>query len=151
VGIFIYGEKKNSRMKAVRKGSDFLVQLLLRHKVKVLAFLAMLWLLVIFADMIVPALAITALGIIAMFSTSYKRVIRIPPAIEMVTFTTVIVSLAYGPFVGAIYAVVTTIAAEVMTNALDIFIQRQHAGCGCRFDNTLQSGGAAVLLVYCRC
>lgn len=109
-------------MKAVRKGSDFLFGMLFRNKRKVFAGLAVLWLLVIFADIIVPAITITLLGLIATFSTSYKRIIRIPPAIELVTFTTVMVSLAYGPVIGAVYAAVTTITAEIMTNALDIFI-----------------------------
>ena len=109
-------------MKSARKGSDVLLAWLWQYKWHVFGAALLLSLAVIFARVIMPALAVIALGIIASFSTSYKRIIRIPPAIELVTFTTVIVSLAYGPVIGAIYAAVVSIAAEVMTNALDIFI-----------------------------
>jgi hypothetical protein len=77
---------------------------------------------VVFSNVLVPPLAIVALGIIASYSTSYKRIFRIPPAIELVTFTTVVVGLAYGPVVGALYGAIVTFTAELMTNALDVFI-----------------------------
>ncbi len=109
-------------MSAFREGSDVLLKLFWRNKLKVALIAALLALLIFFGRIVIPALVIIALGVIASFSTSYKRFIRVPPAVELVTFTTVMVSLAYGPVVGAVYGAIVTFTAEVMTNALDIFI-----------------------------
>ncbi len=109
-------------MPTLRKGSDLLFGLIWRNKRKVALIAALLVLLITFIDIVIPAAVVIALGVIASFSTSYKRVVRIPPAVELVTFTTVIVSLAYGPLVGVIYAAIVTVTAEIMTNALDLFI-----------------------------
>ncbi len=109
-------------MKGVRKNSDMVFRWLWQQKWKIFLSIIALVFVVTFAQVIIPAAVIIALGVIATFSTSYKRVIRIPPAIELVTFTTVMVSLLYGPWIGAVYAAVVSISAEIMTNALDIFI-----------------------------
>lgn len=109
-------------MPALRKGNDVLFGTLWRNKRAVALIAVLLFLFVAFSDVVTPAVVVMALGVIASFSTSYKRVVRIPPAVELVTFTTIIVSLAYGPLVGVIYAVIVTFTAEVMTNALDLFI-----------------------------
>jgi hypothetical protein len=106
----------------LRKGSDVLFGLVWRNKISVLVILFLLFVVISFSKVLVPATAIIILGLIGSFSTSYKRVIRVPPAVELVTFTTIIVSIAYGPIVGAIFAAVVTITAEIMTNTLDIFI-----------------------------
>lgn len=106
----------------LRKGSDVLFGLLWRNKIAVLAGLFLLFVVISFSNVLVPAAIIITLGLIGSFSTSYKRVIRVPPAFELVTFTTIIVSLAYGPLVGVVFAAVVTFTAEIMTNALDIFI-----------------------------
>ncbi len=108
-----------------RRGKELaaiLSGLVWNNKLVVSILILLLLLAVIFAEVLMPAAVIVTLGVIASFSTSYKRVIRIPPAVELVTFTTVIVSLAYGPVVGAIYAAIVTFTAEIMTNALDAFI-----------------------------
>ena len=109
-------------MRRIRKGSDMLFSLVWRNKKRVFLVFVALFILSIFGDIIIPAAIILALGTAASFSTSYKRVIRMPPAIELVTFTTIIVSLAYGPIIGAVFAGIVTLTAEIMTNALDIFI-----------------------------
>lgn len=109
-------------MPAFRKGSDILLKLMWRNKLKIALIAVVVALIIVFIDVVVPALVVIGLGVIASFSTSYKRFIRVPPAVELVTFTTVMVSLAYGPLVGAIYGAVVTFTAEIMTNALDVFI-----------------------------
>ena len=109
-------------MHKLRKGSDALFSYILRNKKWALLAVAVVFLAIVFGSIILPAFAIIIMGVIASFSTSYKRFIRMPPAVELVTFTTVMVSLAYGPLIGAIYAAVVTLTAEIMTNALDIFI-----------------------------
>lgn len=60
------------------------------------------------------------LGIAASFSTVYKRYIRIPSAIELVTFCTVLTGIAYGPFVGAMFGAVTTLISEIISAAVDM-------------------------------
>jgi len=92
------------------------------HKRTVTIIIVGLFLLISFINIIIPALIILTLGIIGTFSTSYKRFIKMPPAFELITFTTVIVSLAYGPIIGAIYGAVVSFTAEILTNALDVFI-----------------------------
>ncbi len=109
-------------MPDLRKGSDMLFGMLWRNKLAVALVAALLALFIAFIDIVLPAAVVIALGVAASFSTSYKRVVRMPPAVELVTFTTIIVSLAYGPLVGVIYAAIVTFTAEVMTNALDVFI-----------------------------
>ncbi len=64
---------------------------------------------------------VSILAVIASYSTIYKRVIRIPSAIELVTLGTVVVSISYGPLPGAVFAVVTTIASEIISSAVDMF------------------------------
>ena len=106
----------------LRKWNKVLFAFLLRNKFKAAIAVVLLVLIISFSNIIFPAIVIMSLGVIATFSTSYKRIIRMPPAVELITFTTVIVSLAYGPVIGAIYGAVVSFTAEVMTNALDIFI-----------------------------
>ena len=105
-----------------RKWNRALFGLLLRNKLKSLIAAVLLFIIISFSSIIVPAIVIITFGVIASFSTSYKRFIRIPPAVELITFTTVMVGLAYGPIVGAIYGAIVSFTAEIMTNALDIFI-----------------------------
>ncbi len=109
-------------MPALRKGSDVLFGFLWKNKVKAAIAAAFLAVLIMFSRIVIPAMVIVFMGVVASFSTSYKRFIRVPPAVELVTFTTVMVSLAYGPVVGAVYGAIVTVTAEVMTNALDLFI-----------------------------
>ncbi|MBI2145609.1 hypothetical protein HYU18_04795 [Candidatus Woesearchaeota archaeon] len=67
-------------------------------------------------------LVIAVLALIGIFSTYYKRFARVPPSIELITFGTVIVGLAYGPIVGAIFGAIVTIVAEVFNSGIDFFI-----------------------------
>ena len=109
-------------IRKIRRVSDSLLKLLRENKRIAVLIVILLAALIVFSNVIVPALIIITLGVISSFSTSYKRVIRVPPAVELTTFTTIIVSLAYGPVVGVVYALIVTFAAEVLTNALDIFV-----------------------------
>ena len=63
----------------------------------------------------------SVLAVIASYSTIYKRVIRIPSAIELVTLGTVVVSISYGSLAGAVFAMATTIASEIISSAVDMF------------------------------
>ena len=91
---------------------------------KQLLFGGMVGLLVIlmFRNIIKDAIIITALSLIAVFSTFYKRFMRAPPAVELVTFSTVMVGIGYGPAAGAIFGAVATLAAEILNSGVDAFI-----------------------------
>src|SRR3989338_11447734 len=69
----------------------------------VLPTLALLWLYMSLGKDLKGALAVSILAIAASYSTIYKRAIRIPSAIELVVLGTVITSISYGPFAGAIF------------------------------------------------
>jgi hypothetical protein len=69
--------------------------------------------------------AIISVGILALagsFAQIYKRALRVPPAVEFVTFGTVMVGYVYGPWAGAIFGAVVTLSAEVISSAVDAFI-----------------------------
>ncbi len=64
---------------------------------------------------------VAILAVIASYSTIYKRTIRVPGAIELVTLGTVISGIAYGPVVGALFGVITTLAAGVISTGFNAF------------------------------
>lgn len=76
----------------------------------------------LFRNYIKDAIVLTVLGLIAVFSTIYKRFMRVPPAVELVTFSTVMVGISYGPVTGAIFGAVITLAAEIFNSGVDAFI-----------------------------
>lgn len=64
---------------------------------------------------------VAVLGIVASYSTVYKRTIRVPSAVELVTLGTVITGVAYGPVVGALFGIITTFASEIISSGIDVF------------------------------
>lgn len=90
-----------------------------RPKTALLAVLAV----VVFAvagKNIKDVLLVSLLGFAASYSTIYKRTIRVPSAVEFVTLGTVIAGAAYGPLVGALFGVFTTIASEIISSGVDV-------------------------------
>ncbi|MBI2176454.1 hypothetical protein HYU40_03880 [Candidatus Woesearchaeota archaeon] len=108
-----------SRLKALA-ARDF--SSLLRHKQLLFGAALGLVLMFLFRNYVKDTLVLAALGIIAVFSTFYKRFMRVPPAIELVTFSTVMVGISYGPVTGAIFGAVITLAAEIFNSGVDAFI-----------------------------
>ena len=84
--------------------------------------IAALMLLMLFRNYIKDIIILLTLGIIAVFSTIYKRFMRVPPAVELVTFSTVMVGISHGPITGAIFGAVITLAAEIFNSGVDAFI-----------------------------
>lgn len=82
---------------------------------------AIVWLYSSIVNSVKGVIVMSVLAVIASYSTIYKRVIRIPSAIELVTLGTVVVSISYGPLPGAVFAVATTIASEIISSAVDMF------------------------------
>lgn len=77
--------------------------------------------LVLFTEQVKAFFLISILGVVATFSYFYKRVYQAPPVLELVTLNTVLVSLLYGPVVGAIFTLIVSITSEVASQAFDPF------------------------------
>ena len=77
-------------------------------------------LLVVFGKHIKDILLVSGLAFAASYSTIYKRTIRMPSAVELVTFGTIITGAAYGPGIGAAFGVLTTIASEIISSGVDV-------------------------------
>ena len=96
----------------------------LRHMMKpktaILVFLAVV-ILALFGKNIKDIILVTLLGLAASYSTIYKRTIRVPSAVELVTLGTVITGAAYGPAVGALFGILTTFASEIISSGIDVF------------------------------
>ncbi len=92
------------------------------HKKAFFWCLAGLLLLIILRAYIKTFVVIAVLGVISVFSTIYKRFMRVPPAVELVTFSTVLVGIAYGPVHGAVFGAVVTLIAEIVNSGIDAFI-----------------------------
>ncbi len=112
-----YTEKNSIRALAARSISS----LFQRKKLVFWTALVMV-LLLLFRNYLKDIVVLSLLGIIAIFSTGYKRFMRVPPAIELVTFSTVMVGISHGPVVGAIFGAVITLAAEIFNSGVDAFI-----------------------------
>ncbi len=95
----------------------------LRHALKpktAFVIVAAIIIIAIFGKNIKDVLLVAALGIAASYSTIYKRTIRVPSAVELVTLGTVVTGAAYGPAAGAVFGVVTTVASEIISSGVDV-------------------------------
>jgi hypothetical protein len=93
----------------------------IKHKMQAVYVLIAILLFVLFTAQIKTLIIITMLGIIATFSTFYKKVFQAPPAFELITLTVVVVSIFYGTLIGALYAFVVSLSSEIASQALDPF------------------------------
>lgn len=64
-------------------------------------------------------LIIGILFVLASVSTMYKRLFRAPPALELMTFTTVIVTMKYGLVAGLIFGALSQLVSEILSGAID--------------------------------
>lgn len=64
-------------------------------------------------------LIIGILFVLASVSTMYKRLFRAPPALELMTFTTVIVTMKYGIVAGLIFGALSQLVSEILSGAID--------------------------------
>ncbi|MBI2141847.1 hypothetical protein HYU16_05530 [Candidatus Woesearchaeota archaeon] len=62
------------------------------------------------------------LFLMAAFSTFYKRIVRVPPAFELISLTTVAIGMTHGPWAGAIFGATAALAAEIINSGIDAFI-----------------------------
>lgn len=92
-----------------------------RRKGYVLLLLILAAMFVLFSAQAKAFIIITLLGIASTFSTFYKRIFQAPPAFELITLGVVAVGIFYGPWIGALYAIVISITSEIAAQALDPF------------------------------
>ena len=86
----------------------------------VFLIIAALIVIILFGRHIKDIILVGALAFAASYSTVYKRTLRVPSAVELVTFGTVITGAAYGPGIGAAFGVFTTIASEIISSGVDV-------------------------------
>lgn len=92
------------------------------HKILAIGVVAGFFLAFALKQYLKEAIVLALLASIAVFSTIYKRFMRVPPAVELVTFATVMVGVAYGPVTGALFGAIITVVAEIMNSGIDAFI-----------------------------
>ena len=104
-----------------RQAAEMVKNILHSLKPKTVFMVAMaVVLLVFFGRHLKDILLVSALAFAASYSTIYKRTIRMPSAVELVTFGTVITGAAYGPGIGAAFGVLTTFASEIISSGVDV-------------------------------
>lgn len=86
----------------------------------ILIIIAALLVMLIFGRHIKDVLLVSGLAFAASYSTIYKRTIRTPSAVELVTLGTVVTGAAYGPLAGALFGVITTVASEIISSGVDV-------------------------------
>lgn len=92
------------------------------HRLLVIGAFVGLLLAFLLRNYVKDAFVISLLAFAGIFSTYYKRFVRVPPAIELVTFGTVMTGVAYGPIAGAMFGIAVTIIAEIFNSGMDFFI-----------------------------
>ncbi|MBS3132728.1 hypothetical protein J4470_01185 [Candidatus Woesearchaeota archaeon] len=80
-----------------------------------------LWLYFFLGNSLKGVFVVGVLAVAGSYSTIYKRSIRIPSAVELVTLGTVVTSISYGPFAGAVFGIIVTLASEIISSAVDVF------------------------------
>ncbi len=86
----------------------------------VFIIIAALAVMLLFGRHLKDILLVSGLAFAASYSTIYKRTIRMPSAVELVTLGTVVTGAAYGPLVGALFGVFTTVASEIISSGVDV-------------------------------
>jgi len=96
-----------------------LYKLLSTNKRYVAALLFVFLLFLLFAETMITLIVLTLMAIPTTFITMYKRIVRLPPALELISITTVMATIFYGPIVGIIYTIVVTFSSEVASGHPD--------------------------------
>jgi len=77
--------------------------------------------LLFFFNNIKAIIAVGILGVLASYSKFYQRYIKVPGVVELLMFSTVMTSIAYGPVVGAVFGIMASIAADIIGSDIDLF------------------------------
>ncbi|MBI3036479.1 hypothetical protein HYY73_01830 [Candidatus Woesearchaeota archaeon] len=111
-----------SRKGANLRNLDSARSILNEHKTLAIGVLVGFFIVFSLKHYLKEAVVLALLAFIAVFSTLYKRFMRVPPAVELVTFATVMAGVAYGPVTGALFGAIITVVAEIMNSGIDAFI-----------------------------
>lgn len=68
---------------------------------------------------VVTLIILLLMAIPSIFITMYKRFVRLPPALELISLTAAMTTIFYGPVVGIIYTIVVNFASEVASGHPD--------------------------------
>ncbi len=89
------------------------------HKMMVTVAILITLLFVMFTKTIVILIVLLLMAMPSTFITMYKRVVRLPPALELISLTSTMTTIFYGPIVGIVYTVVVNFASEVASGHPD--------------------------------
>ncbi len=89
------------------------------HKMMVAVVILITLLFVMFTKTVVTLVILMLMAIPSTFITMYKRVVRLPPALELISLTATMTTIFYGPVVGIIYTIVVNFASEVASGHPD--------------------------------
>jgi len=89
------------------------------HKKLVALVLFLIVIFLMFTEKMVTLIVLVAMGIPATFITMYKRVVRLPPALELVSLTTAMAVIFYGPIIGIIYTIIVNLSSEIASGHPD--------------------------------
>ncbi len=100
---------------AVSRATEFTA----KRKAYVFIAALVIALLYIFRSGFAAMLTLAALFALSAVSTLYKRYFRVPPAFELMTFSTVVVTAKYGFLAGFIFGMIAQLTSEVLHGAID--------------------------------
>ncbi|MAG16310.1 hypothetical protein CMO88_04570 [Candidatus Woesearchaeota archaeon] len=106
---------KNSFLDKIYKWS-------MSHKRYVFIVLILSFLFILYTEQIKTLIILLVFGLVATFTTTYKRFIRLPPVLEFITLTTVLTTIFYGPITGIIYTIIVNITSEIASGHPDEMI-----------------------------
>jgi ABC-type multidrug transport system fused ATPase/permease subunit len=97
--------------------AEKLYSAVLHHKVLAVVFAVMLAALMFFyASKLASIIMVILLLVLASFSTVYKRMMGMPlGGVELITFGTVLVAVAFNPVIGLLFGIVSSLASEIIS------------------------------------
>lgn len=108
-------QAKNRAHSFLRRAYNFIRT----HKMLAAAVILITLLFVTFTKTVVTLLILLLMAIPSTFITMYKRVVRLPPALELISLTATMATVFYGPVVGIIYTIIVNFASEVASGHPD--------------------------------
>jgi len=89
------------------------------HKRHLFLALIAFSLFVLFTEQMKTLIILLVFGVVATFTTVYKRVIRLPPVLEFISLTSALVVVFYGLVPAIIYTIIVNITSEIASGHPD--------------------------------
>ncbi len=112
----------NPGFQKMNSAHSFLIRIynfIITHKMMAAAVILITLLLVMFTKTVVTLAMLVGMALPSTFITMYKRVVRLPPALELISLTATMATVFYGPVVGIIYTIIVNFASEVASGHPD--------------------------------